>query len=352
MNNRIRRVLASFQQGPDQFLAIASVMVVIGVILLITRVQWLQAVGTGVLGSGLAVIVSTLTSRRAIQEQYAKDANLRRKDLYAPLHAEMKKMSEYLDKAHTKDTPFPQHIDVGGDTDTASDRDLLVGYDNPTRTQSLALWSEYTTDYRRNYGFTEDSQRRFDSLRDHAVAYNAAVEEAREQSISILEPHIEAAIQRALADSTYQQEKKAHGGNPFGPSGEPASDKIERWIANLDQFRTTNPDPAKQWAWGWINNWGMQQPMTLGWLLAREPQRAAKHVHSIYRHDLSRNNPPLDWFEDIFKEAWPEFEQQPTYGKVWTSERVLSHAVRNAQSRLEEELRYIQQRFEGGPSRL
>ena len=64
-----------------------------------------------VLGSGLTVVVGTLTGREAVHQQYAKEANLRRKtDSYGPLHEEFKALRETLDQMRAGDTPYPRRI--------------------------------------------------------------------------------------------------------------------------------------------------------------------------------------------------------------------------------------------------
>src|SRR5437868_11145170 len=58
---------------------------------------WLQALAGALLGTGLTIIVTTLTANRSIQEQYKKEANLQRKlNVYGPLHAELKTLRESL----------------------------------------------------------------------------------------------------------------------------------------------------------------------------------------------------------------------------------------------------------------
>ena len=50
----------------------------------------LHTLGAAVFGAGLSVLISALTGKRAAYEQYAKDANLRRRDaIYNPLYAEL-----------------------------------------------------------------------------------------------------------------------------------------------------------------------------------------------------------------------------------------------------------------------
>lgn len=48
----------------------------------------LVTLGAAMLGAGVTMFITDVTSRRAVQEQYAKDANLRRRDqVYGPLHS-------------------------------------------------------------------------------------------------------------------------------------------------------------------------------------------------------------------------------------------------------------------------
>ena len=59
-------------------------------------------------------------------------------------------------------------------------------------------------------------------------------------------------------------------------------------------------------------------------------------------------------YDDTLVGKKPEVEANVNLGLEdgLEPERMLFDAVRDAESRLEEELRYIQERFEGGPPRL
>jgi len=93
----------------------ATILLIVEVGLLVVGARahddTLKTIGGAVLGSGLAVIVGTLTGREAIHQQYAKEANLRRKtDSYGPLHEEFKALRETLDQARSGDAPYPRRI--------------------------------------------------------------------------------------------------------------------------------------------------------------------------------------------------------------------------------------------------
>lgn len=335
-------------QRVNRLLALACALIVLGILLLINPwkgVGWIPAVGTAALGAGFAILVSSITGIRAIHEQYAKEANLRRKDtIYAPLHAEVKKLRGYLERAEGGEVAYPQHIDLK-DEPPPSDLSLSVlGYDSTSRAYSLALWADYSADHRRNE-FTAESRRRLDTLCSCADVYNSAVDAARKPTISILETCIRTSIQQTLADPRYEHERSGVQRNGYG---EPRNDPDKLWVANLADGLKHTPDITAQWSWGWIENWGQQTPRTLGWLLARQPEKAAKHVHSVYEHAAGANNPPLGWFEEAFTVAWRELSVHPTYHGVWDAEQALCRALRDMEARLDAALYHIQNRYEGG----
>ena len=96
---------------------VAMILLIAGCIMFVVGARthddtW-KTVGGIVLGSVLTVVVGALTGREAVHQQYAKEANLRRKtDSYGPLHEEMKALREALDAAQAGRTPYPRRIAV------------------------------------------------------------------------------------------------------------------------------------------------------------------------------------------------------------------------------------------------
>lgn len=87
---------------------IGAIMVILSVILITFHNGVLQAAGTALLAAGLTIITTTLTNRESIRRQFAKDANIIRKDaIYGPLFIELKQIYEWLDEAKKKEGRYP-----------------------------------------------------------------------------------------------------------------------------------------------------------------------------------------------------------------------------------------------------
>ena len=308
-----------------------------------------NGVGAAVFGAGLAVLVSTVTSKQAVSDQYRKEANLRRKDtIYAPLHAEIKKARTDLEQAEARQKPFPRLIDTGSGTvpRNAGMSDLAA----LTHTLPLTLWTGYKEDHR-IHDFSRTSQQLCDACIEAADAYNQALDAVCIVAVSILAIHMEAGIQRALEDPVFQEEKRAHGGRALDSYDGPVSAKMPFWIARLESSRRMQSNLAEQRAQSWLVSWDGYPPRTLGWVLTGDTTRAAKTLYDMHTHDQASRTrtPPLEWFERIFVEMEKDLRQRSDYEKVRDAERRLVGALRAAEKALEDGLRYIQDRFEGGP---
>jgi len=87
---------------------IGVIMVLMSVILITLHNGLLQAAGTAMLAAGLTIITTTLTSKESIRQQFAKDANITRKDaIYGPLFIELKQIYDWLDEAKKKEGRYP-----------------------------------------------------------------------------------------------------------------------------------------------------------------------------------------------------------------------------------------------------
>jgi hypothetical protein len=83
---------------------IGAIMVIISVVLIAIHNGISQAAGTAILAAGLTIIITTLTSRESIRQQFAKDANILHKDtIYGPLFTELKLISGWLEEAKRKE---------------------------------------------------------------------------------------------------------------------------------------------------------------------------------------------------------------------------------------------------------
>jgi hypothetical protein len=91
------------------------------------------------------------------------------------------------------------------------------------------------------------------------------------------------------------------------------------------------------------------RPATLGWLLAEKRDQAAQAIYAV----LSSPNggyspPPLEWLKAIVDEAWSALENHPTYLEARRSHEQLLKQVSQAETKLLDKLRDIQEMYEGG----
>jgi len=348
-NNRCSAILLRI----DRLVVVGGVMSVAGSIIMLVdfgkRWAGVNGVGAAIFGAGLAVLISTFTSKQAVSDQYRKEANLRRKDtIYAPLHAEIKKARINLEQAEAGHKPFPRLIDTGSGTVPRSAG--MSDFAALTHTLPLTLWVNYKEDHR-IHDFSRTSQQLCDNCIEAADTYNQALDAVCIVAVSILAIQIEAGIQRALEDPVFQEEKRAHGGTALNIRNEPVSDTIPFWIARLEYSRMIQPNLAEQRAQSWLVSWDGQPPRTLGWILTGDMTRAAKTLYDMHPRDQAsmRRTPPLEWFERIFVEMKRDLYQRSDFEKVRDAEHKLIGALRATEKALENGLRYIQNRFEGGP---
>lgn len=339
--------MTSIKRGISPLVALAFALILAGGIPLLlgaaTATTWLQVVGGPIMGAGFAVLVSTITGQSAVHEQYAKEANLKRKtEVYGPLHAELKRLTAVFEQARAGAAPCPQWIALGDEDGSA--RSTLRAYDVPT----LQWWPQFTEDYR-SEDFTPSTRHLLDETHNDARAYNAAVDAARGAAADIITPHVQRAIEEVAARPEYaaqaQDDKTAsRGSDPHG------------WFQGIRKGLEDTTPPrtpaalAQMWAAAWLEAWPLEyQPATFGWLLARVPTQAAHCVHAGYRPVLMPEPPPFAWFERIFRDAWPAIESDPACIPVWKAEDALRHSLSQSEAKLRDALRNIQQRYEGGP---
>lgn len=336
---------ASLKKRTNVLWALAIALIALGFIPLIIGSWksggWLQVVGGVVFGSGLTVLVSTVTGQEAVHQQYAKDENHRRKtEVYGPLHTELKKLRERLEKARNGAGSYPLWIAVGNQApphpSLSLSSDLLT----------LRQWPEFEADYRSIDDFKEPARKLLQATHQLAASYNAAVDFTRQPTSDILKTHIEAAIEDIVTCSDFSEWQRKHATESDQGSGEAIASPD--WFEDVKSTALTVPSLAQIWSTAWINQWPTQPPATLGWLLAGSPHQAAQSIRLGYIPGLSSSPPPLQWFVAIMEAAWPELEHHPTYREVWAAQERLFELLCQAEAALANGLRYIQERFEGG----
>lgn len=303
---------------------------------------WGQAFGGAVFGTGLTILSSTIISRVSVREQYAKEANLKRKDdYYGPLHANLKALREQLEAARNGENAYPLWIAGTGQQEPTGRR--MVG-----DALTLTKWSEFKTDYRID-NFTPDACNMLDSVLDRANRFNVAIDAARAPTRDALEPALAKAAQSVAqrADFRDWQQRRAEQMKASRRDPDDEANWFQRLVEQLPP--NLNPPVAQQWASGWVDGWGLYRPETLGWLLARRPDRAALCLDgSVYTQGSHPAAPPTDWRQAVFESAMQTLDGDQLYEQARHAAQGLLDAVAIAEKQLAEALLYIREHYEGG----
>jgi len=336
---------------------VATILLIAGGILLVVGARahddtW-KTVGGIVLGSGLTVVVGALTGREAVHQQYAKEANLRRKtDSYGPLHEEMKTLREALDAAQAGRTPYPRRIAVDPTAPLPS-MDIMgtLDRDGPC----LRAWSDFKGNYHAD-DFSPTAHAILDRAQEAAQRYNAAVDAAVNATVATLKPHIEAAIKGIVASSAYQhaREELVRRRAEPPPAGVfyPPDRSWVAWLADdllrpgqsIDSLADTL---ARSWATFWATP--VAEMPTVGWLLAGHPDRATSSVEAVFRNVISVSDPPPPgWVAGIIAAVVADVATVAAFQDARAAFDRLHADVRQGERTLERGLQIIRDRYEGG----
>ncbi len=92
----MRQLLLFVKSWLNGLYLVAFVFIGAGVVLVLLpelKGQIWQIIEGALLGAGFTILVTTISARQSILEQYKKDANLQRKrEVYSPLHAELREL--------------------------------------------------------------------------------------------------------------------------------------------------------------------------------------------------------------------------------------------------------------------
>jgi hypothetical protein len=338
----------------DALLVMATILVLLGIGVLgwgyTVASALLQVLGGIVLGAGLSAMIGTLTGRQAVRQQSAKDANVvRKRELYGPLYDEVKAVHLAFAEAKEGKAPFPQWIDDG----SAAQLPAIPIYPSLGSGLTLRCWPEIRRGYRYT-DFSPSAQALFDAVQTLARTYNTEVEAARTTAIGILAAKADAAITTLRESERYQrrhEQQTQQTAQPVPVGHEPKTP--DDWFGYIDYISMpASPSspvttPGRFLAQLWLVRWpDTQQSQVLGWLLARDPGKAADYVQSNYpAQGMMYPPPPLNWIQDIFYLAWPELQETVPFKEAGAA---LLKRVQEAESVLEGGLRTIQERYEGG----
>ena len=348
MRTRLHDMLFQLKRENDWLVDAALGLIVIGALVIgfAGSSDWSKIVGGAVLGAGFSIVIAAVTGRRAVAQQYAKEANLRRKDqVYGPLHAELKRVREYLEDVKHGTRPYPPRIEVGDPPPLYE----APEFQGPATSwvPTLSLWAAFKADYRAD-DFSEAGKRLLDELDAAAGPYNAAIRAAEGPTIDALAAALDTTISSTKETAEYQDwhlnDEAERAVTPYTHNPVP-----QDWLRRLaPQTGTPSSDLGREWARSWVKSWPFYHlPATLGWLLAGNAVRAAQHVHAGYSGP-GDPAPPLEWITQIMQAAIDSEQQSAPYIEVQSTSTAFLDKVKKAEIMLENGLRDIRNRYEGG----
>jgi hypothetical protein len=204
---------------------IALAFFVVGELLQNILLQSLAGVLGGVI---LSLFVTMITSREAVQQQNAKEANLARKNTYyIPVFTELKQIYDRLEDGKQKKLPYPQGIKGMG-----NEPSLGSIWGSPLPLPTFTNWGTFKEEpYRSN--FTEKAYKLFDAVQKSGADYNKAVREAKDPVIKILNPIIDKAFRDwANRDDYKRWKEETNGGSAW------SSAQYHQWNSYIYRYLT------------------------------------------------------------------------------------------------------------------
>lgn len=307
---------------------IALVLFIIGELLQNNLLQGLAGVFGGV---ALTLAVTTITSREAVLQQNAKEANLARKnDYYIPVFNELKQTDDSLEGAKQKRLPYPQWI-KGMDNERHGA--VWGKYPMPTFTN----WVTFKEDpYRSN--FTEKACKLFDEVQKAGADYNKAVSAAKDSVIKVLNPKIDAAFREwANSDDFKHWKEETNGGMAW------SSAQYHQWNSYIYRyFERPSVSPTEAEPLVWAHN-------ILGWVLADDIDKASDAMQKTYQYDFQTQvTPDASWFKSVLESVWIELQELSCVKAVQKVAGELLVRTVQAKNYMQVRLNYIRDMYEGG----
>ncbi len=290
-----------------------------------------QIIEGALLGAGFTILVTTISARQSILEQYKKDAYLQRKrEVYGPLHAELKQLREILDDAQAGRQPFPQWIEIMGDKFRPSL--YQTAYAPPT----FSYWPMFKKNFHGDDDFTQRTQKLLEDVQSCIKAYNEAIEAAGKVTQEKLRQRIESIIVKEERSQAYQEWLQKRD--------QPTSSKTNTWFEFIEMLRTSASDRPLADVESRILT------ASLGWILTLRVDQAAKEVYENDIESLRADGLlPLSWFEDLFRDTLIELKKDPVYQYAMDAQERLFKRLLDAESKLKGVINYIRDRYQGGP---
>jgi hypothetical protein len=363
-------LLVTVRRPENRILLVAATVIVLGgacvfIAVFAARGQlssWLSVVGGTFFAAGTSVFLSVLAARQSAIEGYAKEANVEHKDkLYMPLYDELKTLTDELKEARvTRAQPYPQVIDDGRRSTYDSHVGIFVTYGYTPLT--LSLWSTIRTTRQVEY-FSMEARRLLDATLEHAELYNDAAQAVRPPARELLARGLQVAIEDVENQQEYRDwyrdvkeryERQFPGqtwsASQLGSQPRPLDERHQLFaaIAYGRSFDTVGHPLHENWAGAWLDALPIQQPLTLGWVLAGRPDEAARVVYD----GIIRNNPgasaPVHWIEGLLSAMGRELETGEAYKEFARQAYGLMKSLDAALQRLDKGMTDIRDRYEGG----
>ncbi len=267
--------------------------------------------------------------------QDAKDANLRYRDeVYGPLHTELKRIRDVLERAHGQTGPYPLRIPVGDEQLPRYPR-----YTPPALGPTFLHWHTCKEAYRLYGALTPSARGRLDEIEKATMAYNAAVEEARKVAAPLLSTHAAQALEVETQRPDYLEWKRIYKDAPTLPSYQSYP-----WFELLERQTGPGSYSGEQLAASWLRN-----PLqTFGWLLAGRPDEAGRCVADDYERGATTMPRALPVFQGALTQALPELESATQFQQAKRAREHLYHLVASMETALLNVLINIQHEYEGG----
>lgn len=297
-----------------------------------------HTLGAALIGAGFSILIGAFTGKRAVYEQYAKEANLRRRDtVYNPLYRELHYVRETLEQAAYHTVPYPLFITSGQEQG-----DLIEGVFGFERIH-LAEWPAFKTDARK-YDLKPSTRRLLDDLLSLAEAYTEAVQATQEPTETILERCFDEAVDEVKQMPDFaawlevfndpERRKLPHGSAP-----RLAYDWCELLIQPLSPGETIGSSSAPQW---------VRQLQLQGWIIGGSQISVTRRFRSWFGGNYSYTPPPEAWTASIIAAAWLELDGHPTYHHVRDVAKKLHLLTSELERHVATALQDIQDRYEGG----
>jgi hypothetical protein len=291
----------------------------------------LQGVGGAFAGAALTLAITVITSREAVMQQNAKDANISRKnDLYFPVFTDLKSIQDRWLSAAAENDPYPRYIRGIG-----NEPQEMGGY--PLNYPVFVSWLTFKEGPRKS-DFTPKAAALLDKVQEAGANYNQTMTAAKEPARQLLDPHLKSALSDWRNEQSFQDWYAASSnGTQFAASP-------QRYWHEYIQRCTVPPESANHEAemWVWAYN-------TLGWMVVGNIEEASTQVRYGYLN-VTHMQETLDavWFKAVLEKAWADIQALPEIHQARQRAKELSLAVDKAKEHVDHGLHTIQELYEGG----